>query len=472
MVTGPGGPAAADGPRGRGVEVQVMQDGEWKPAPRALAVVLDADDDDDDGVVDAQQTQGVPATSLLTLQLRSRRGGLTLRTEGGLRLLQQGRPLSEPHRVSVAAGTWVAVQLQGQRISPRPGDSALHILAGARRLTLPVTVVSLRFLDAAGRLLDPARAALRISKRITNDASLPRRFRYRSQSVDPDNVRLQLHDVRTPVRKPQQVRLVARPAVSDGSQPVPSRPLAVRLWPPPVALTPRRRAHRSRWLRLVTDATDAAAPGVQDQLLRVQLGDAVFVRYRGPDGQTLQQRMRVGRPAWDKSVQAVRRAALRVRVLRDRPGGRPVIGRDEAEAVQMAREQVAIANEIWAQCAITFGPPAQADVQVVDPPPVSLLAVADGNGLPARGDGVIRLRVDGKRIPPVRTLPDALPVETALQIAAALKTAGWRARVTENPPTGYGAGASADVVVYRRDGRLAVWSADGDAPLSTDRRQH
>src|SRR5262249_11721261 len=119
-----------------------------------------------------------------------------------------------------------------------------------------------------------------------------------------------------------------------------------------------------------------------------------------------------------------------------------------------------------------FGAPEEADVRVEDPPPPWLLAVGDDDGLPAAGGGTLRLRVDGHALAPVTTRAGALPVETALDVAAAARAAGFRATGIENAPTENGAGHSADVLVRSREGRPATLAADGSAPLSTDARQH
>ncbi|NOY91112.1 MAG: hypothetical protein GXP55_07850, partial [Deltaproteobacteria bacterium] len=143
----------------------------------------------------------------------------------------------------------------------------------------------------------------------------------------------------------------------------------------------------------------------------------------------------------------------------------------EAEALRIGREQVSIANEIWLQCFIGFGAAADADVAVVDPPPPYLLAIADGDGLPAAGGGEIHLRVDGRSLPAVATHAGDAPVDTASRVAQALRTLGYAPRVLQNRRSEPGAAGSADVLVRRADGSLASLSRDGDAALSTDARQ-
>src|SRR5262249_20267978 len=157
--------------------------------------------------------------------------------------------------------------------------------------------------------------------------------------------------------------------------------------------------------------------------------------------------LRVGRPGTETGRRGARRATLRVRVLRARTGDVPVVGTNDENAKQIAREQIAIANEVWVQCFVTFGQPQDADVAVVDPPPPALVSIADSDGLPARGNGWIRLRVNHIPIRPVVTHAGSAPIETALNVAAAIRAAGFTTRVTENPATEFGAGASADILV-------------------------
>jgi hypothetical protein len=159
--------------------------------------------------------------------------------------------------------------------------------------------------------------------------------------------------------------------------------------------------------------------------------------------------------------------------VRDRPlavGGRALLGRDDADGLRIAREQVTISNEVYLQCMITFGEPSAADVSVVDPPPPTLLSVGDDDGFLAAG-GEVRLRVNGRALPPVHTRPGWRPLDTALALARALAAAGFVPRVTENARTDYGAGCSADVLVRDAAGRFVTLSAAPGGGLSTDPRQ-
>src|SRR6185295_14357938 len=122
---------------------------------------------------------------------------------------------------------------------------------------------------------------------------------------------------------------------------------------------------------------------------------------------------RVGRAGADGGSLAALRARLVIHLVRNARGGAPPIGRNEVDAVRIARDQVRIANQVWLQCLVTFGAPEEADVRVEDPPPPWLLAIGDDDGLPAAGAGTLRLRADGRALAPVTTRAGALPVETA-----------------------------------------------------------
>lgn len=332
---------------------------------------------------------------------------------------------------------------------------ALGGSAGAQDASLPV----IRILDARNVALDPARDALRVTLRIPDDATLPRAFAWGAESGDARDVRIEIVD---------------RDASGDAIEATIESVDALGTTRDARAHVVLRRApeggttFRSPFLRLVSTALDAEAPGVGDRLLRVALGDRVRVTY----GAHASADHPVGRPSSEEGDDAVRRARLRVRLVRSEPGGAPPIGRDDLEALALAREQVALASEVWAPCAIAFDDPTEVDLAIVDPPAVSsVIAIADVDGLPAAGGGTIRLRAGGRRVRPVRTRPGARPVDTARALAAALARLGLDARVAENERAESGADRSADVVVRTHGGAPVAITSDGAAPLSTDARQ-
>jgi len=419
-----------------------------------LVVAVDADDDDEDGVADAAEERDIPDGDLRTIAVGGS-SAVELRTEGGLRLVRAGRAAGDSARLRPGQ----TIHLQGVRASERGGDAALVVEGGGATVRVPVTVVGLATLNARNEVVDATRDAVGISRFITNDASLSRQARYDGPSADPDNIRVEIWD---PAAEGDEIRAILEAGPAGGAARA-SR--TVTLTRPAAG-----RPFRSEWLRLVGDEMDQQAPGVGHRLLRVALRDGVRVRYPATAA-GVTQGVRVGRPGDETGPRAARRARLRVHILRATPGGMAAVGGDDDGALQIGRNQVAIANEIWLQCHVGFGDPQAAHVAVVDPPPAWLVAVGDRDGLPARGGGEIRLAVEGNAIGPVRTEPGAPPVQTALAIARAIRAAGYRAQVIENPATEFGAGRSADVMVRDSDGEPVAVSADGDAPLSTDARQ-
>lgn len=318
---------------------------------------------------------------------------------------------------------------------------------------------ALIFLDARNQPFQ-ADQVLGLSRQITHDSTLSRSPAAGAVSTDPENFRLELSDQG---ERADVVYARIESIGPDGRHDATLRHL-------PLLRVPNQHVFRSPFVRLVTDATDASAPDIGAQLLRARLRSTIRAVVTHADTE-LSRTVRVGAPGAAGGPRAALRGTLRISVLRLHRGGPPVVGDRDHEAYDLARSQVEIANEIWAQCFIDFGEPTQAEIRLVDPPQSGLLAVADVDGLPALGGGVVQLRVNGTRIPPVATLAGATPERTALAIARAIRQAGFRADVTINPRTELGAGRSADVVVRDKAGKWAVLSAEPGLPLSSDARQ-
>ncbi len=155
-----------------------------------------------------------------------------------------------------------------------------------------------------------------------------------------------------------------------------------------------------------------------------------------------------------------------MRLVRLAAHGPPPLGGDDAEAIEAARAEVERANTLWGGCGVSFGPPAELDVRVVDPPPPHLIAVGCDHGFPASG-GAIHLRVDGRDVK-VPILAGTRPSAAARVVAASVSAAGFAATVSDNPAIGAGAFGSADVLVRRKNGALATIDVPASGPLSTD----
>jgi hypothetical protein len=421
------------------------------PAP--LVVHVDGDDDDEDGTLDASQ-QRPPSDDLYSVRVQGA-ATFTLAVEGPLALLADGVRSAGPLSVR---GEKPRVTLQATAISERGKPAVVVVTSGARVLRVPVDTAALRYLDARDRVLDPRVDALGISRRITHDRSLPRGADASVTSDDAENVRIELE----------------APAVGEDvvfAQLVARGPEGVRvLRHVPLLRVDKSARFRSPFLRLVSDDTDASAPDVSSQLLRANLRDRVDARVL-LGRSVVESTLSVGLAGKRGGPRAVLKGSLRLTVLRGSAGGPPVLGDDDVQAVELARSQVEIANEIWAQCFVTFGRPSEAAVRLVDPPPSALLSIGDIDGLPARGDGVIVVRAGTQRIGPVPTRKGATPVETARDVARAMMAKGLKTEVTVNPRTEVGAGPSADIVVRSAQGALVSLTAEAGVPVSSDAQQ-
>jgi hypothetical protein len=426
---------------------------------RPVLLAVDDDDDDEDGVVDGEQARDVPGDDVIEVVIQPGSGTeVRIAALGGLRVLRQGTPVATPLTIG-ADQLPMPLSLQATRPSLGGHPTALLVTQDGNTARLVVQTVRLDLLDGKNRPLSAARDALRLSHRVTNDRSLPRGSAYEALSADPDDLRVQILDSAA-----QGMRLSARlEALSVDGHRLRSS-LDLTLVRPDAGLP-----FRSGFVRLVGDQVDLQARGVVGQVLQVALRDRLRVVYATPLGE-VRQELRVARPGDEDGPQAARQAMLRVVVLRAYPGGPPVIGVDDTSALRIVREELALANEIWLQCNLTFGPPSEASIELVDPPGATLLSVADGEGLPARG-GSIRFRIDGQNVGPIETTAGAPPQDTALRIAAAARVLGVSAVVTRNPPTVFGAGASADVLLRRRDGHFVLIEPIEGIPLTTDKQQ-
>jgi len=226
-------------------------------------------------------------------------------------------------------------------------------------------------------------------------------------------------------------------------------------------------SQQTHWLRPISIRSDLFVPGVEGRLVHADLSDRLRVIYDNGRAR-VHQDIRFGEPS--PGPRHPLRARLRIRVLRTHPGGQPVIGRNENHARHIARQQVALANQIWAQCLFDFGNPSEADIAFVDPPTTPMLSVGDEDGLPAEGGGLIQFRA-GERTIELNTRRGARPVTTALDIASAVHRAGLEARVFQNPRSELGAFPSADILIASPDGLPVSLTTASTHGVSSDRRQ-
>lgn len=418
-------------------------------------LVVDEDDDDDNGVADNQQNVAVPQEDLWPVPRTLLAPGHALEVVGArARLIVRGRPQptlstsdlrgATPYVQGLAAGS------EQLRLTPIAGGHPTT----ARELRLHIA--RLQFLDGNNQPLTPAIQDARFSLQVANDPTLPRDPGFHVTSPDPLNLRIALWAPGLPV---------ARTKASIHSEPTEHcLPLELRRGKSSAVF-------RSPYVRLVADQADAQAPGVQGQLLRAALGQPLQAQWLSPDGRLLTQNLTVGLRSPARGLVHSYQARLRIHVLRTHPGGPPVIGHDRASAQAIVQAQVRAANQIWAQCGIHFGAPAQQTITVVAPPPPALLSVASGNGLPSYGNGQMYLQVNGQPLGPVPTRAWQSPTDTALVLADHLQRAGFPGDVTENPRTRFGALPSADILVRTPQGDLAHLLPIPGVPISSDRRQ-
>lgn len=315
--------------------------------------------------------------------------------------------------------------------------------------------VGLRLLDGTNAPLDPARDPLSVSQLVTNGDTWSQSG-YGTASPSRSDVRVELTD---PNASADTLSVSLESSGAAGGSARSRLQLSVRR-------AAAKGPYRSEFVRLVGDETDRGARGVEGRALRVALRDLVTLRY-GERSQTY----RVGRPGSESGAEAARLVRLRVHVLRRGPDAQPVIGDSDIDALRLVREQLQVANEVWLQCQLTFGDPSQVAVDLVEPPGPSLLAIADEDGLPAKGGGELSFSIDGQGVGPITTRAGATPLETGRELSRAIEARGFHVELTENLRTRFGAGSSADLVVRRRDGALATIAERAGQPLSTDARQ-
>lgn len=439
-------------------------------APSTAIVALADGDLDDDGVPDSQQSVMAPDPERVSFTVEGiPTGALAVSTTGPLRLRDAGGALVERANLPARRGV-VAVELVGVAASERADDASVEVVAGSQRWRVAVTVVAAAVLRGDNEPVYAHRGAVLPSRQVTNDDTLPRHARWDERSPDLDNVRAEVWDPAPVTRAAVRWDSVGT-AASFASEP---GALRARLADVPMRRPGDGAPWRSGYVRLVADEVDQRAPGVEAQTLRVALRDRVRLRYRreGAAGEAVAE-VRVGRPGREDGPMAARRVRARVLVLRNRPlasGGVPLVGGSEAAALDIGRRQVSIANEVYAQCGLTWGDPAGDVARVVDPPPPTLISFGDDDGARASG-GEVRLRVNGVALPPIATRAGWRPIDTAMAVGAALRLRGYTARVTSNPRTTYGALPSADVLVLDAAGRWVTLSAPPGGALSTDLRQ-
>ncbi len=312
----------------------------------------------------------------------------------------------------------------------------------------PVSVVAL---DAWGKSLDMRRSNASIERnppeRAADAGSMP---------ADPDALRFVLGGRRGEL--PSGITIVAYDVA--GAE-IDRLDVDLTDAPCPAGLGPNCRA--TPLVRSVADDIDRLHPLVKDRSVRADVGGKLSLV---AGGRALSS-IRVGGPRMTPVGPIARlRGSLKLIVVRERPKGPVPFGADEAGAKALARRQLGLANALWGQCGISFGPEAEADVRIVDPPPTYLVAMGCDAGLPASG-GEVRLRIDGHEVR-AELKAKMTPRAAARVVARAIEQAGFSPRVSENARIEPGADRTADVVVRRRDGQFAIVERPSDGVATSD----
>ncbi|HEU4412319.1 MAG TPA: hypothetical protein VFS43_44160 [Polyangiaceae bacterium] len=421
------------------------------PPPAALYPVapVDVDDDDGDGVRDAAAIR-LAAENFVDLEEvreigRGGRPQVDLSDARGALRLVAGGGVVEPARLAGRGAGPVHVQgLKPGRARVRVGDKSLVF-----------RFVEARFVDAAGRPVDAAISGVPLAR--TPPSRAPG---VASPAPAGEGVRVLL--VGDDEDLPPSLALASIDGAGRVVDALPALELGRAACPEDVG--PGLSCRATAPVRPVFDEVDRAHPLATERSLQAELGGALVVRAQ----RRKLAAVRVVGPR-DADVGPIDRlrAQLRVLLVRERPQGAPPFGADDRTALELVRRQVRQSNALWGQCGISFGPPDELDMRLVDPPGPHMVAVGCDAGLPASG-GALRARVDGKEVRS-ELRPGDEPREAARHFARALEAAGFVARVSDNARTGPAALPTSDVLVRRRDGARAVVEApEGGGPLSSD----
>lgn len=417
-------------------------------AAERVVLVVDHDDDDADGRPDSEQDRvpANPALFVVKARPRGKDAALWLSPESdGVRVIADGAAVAKGTPIPARAKT-IALQ------ATRPGVHRIALFGQP----VEVRAFELRAVDGKGGAVSWALSHASFQRtppdRLGKDPLAP--------NGDPDALRFVVigpaDDIPTTLTF---LSITEAGAPVDVLQDVPFAEVAC-----PGGAAAGLTCGSTVPIRVVTDDIDRGHPLTKGRSVKGALGGAVVAQTAS--GERLQS-MRVGGPRETSAGPIERfRATLRMVLVRPRPQGPPPLGSDDASALAAARAEVERAGLLWSACGVSFGPPDELQVTVVDPPRSHLVAVGCDHGLPASG-GTIHVRADGHDVT-AKVTKGMTPVAAARVLAAAITAVGLSARVSENAAMNAGAGASADVLVRRRDGTLAQIEGPAAGPVSSD----
>lgn len=425
-------------------------------APRAAAptddrivLVVDRDDDDQDGVPDREQLTKVPASPALfpvTARPKSTDAKLWEAPDtAAVRVIADGVAIAKGAPIPSLAK---AISLQ----AIRPGVHRFSLFGRP----MEVHAFEIRAFDGAGAEVDPARSHASFQRtppdRLGPDPYAP--------TGDPDALRYVV--IGPPADIPTTLTFLT---ITESAAPVDVlADVPLGEVPCPAGEPSGMTCGSTPPVRLVADDIDRAHPLSKQRSVKGALGGAIVLQ---TEAGTRLQTIRAGGPRTTSAGPIDRyRATLRMILLRARPQGPPPLGGDDAGALAAARAEIEKAGLLWSACGIGFGPPEQLAITIADPPRSHLVAVGCDHGLPASG-GALHLRADGHDVT-AKIAKGMTPTAAARVLASAIASVGLVARVSENAPMNDGAGATADVLVRRRDGSLAQLDPPASGDITTD----
>ena len=415
-----------------------------------IVLVVDADDDDADGVADREQTSKIPASpALRVITERPPKNAPSSAWEAPstdlVRVIADGSPVAKGAAIPQIART-IALQ------AVKPGRGSVPLFGR----TFDVRAFEIRAIGSDAKEVSFARSHASFER--TPPARLP--TDPAADTGDPDALRYVVVGGADDIPTTLTFLAIAEDgAPIDALQDVPLGEI-----PCPAGVPAGVMCGSTVPIRVVADDIDRAHPLTKRRSVKASLGGAIVVQTS--EGDRLQS-LRVGGPRTTPAGPIDRyRATLRMLLVRSRAGGPPPLGGDDAGALTLARSEIERAGLLWSACGIGFGPSADLSVTIVDPPKSHLVAIGCDHGLPASG-GAIRLRVEGHDVV-AKVTSGMTPVAAARVVASAITAIGLTARVSENAPMNDGAGATADVVVRRRDGSLAQIEAPPSGSISSD----
>jgi hypothetical protein len=406
---------------------------------------VDLDDDDGDGVEDAQQAT-LPAAGQVDL-VPLPAGAVRWPGEAAGALRAAGRVVD-----GRGSAETKGLSLQGYR----PGRHVLSI--GGVEVT--ARLVEARWVGAAGKAVSATRSGLEPVRtppmRLLDDPFAP---------TEENSAHLVLIGHRDDLGGELQISSLG----VDGRELDRLELPELREVPCPADLAPHAAGalvcRSTLPIRMALDDVDRDYPVSRRRSVVAELGGRVVASL---GGRKLLSTRVVG-PQSGLATGAIERLRTRLRVflVRQTAHGGPPFGLTDNQALSLARAQVARANAVWGQCGVSFGPVASLDLQLVDPPGPSMLAIGCDLGLPAAG-GALHFRVDGR--PMQVPLPAGFaPREVARRVAQQLAAKGLAVTVSDNLRISPGSLPTSDVLVRHRNGTPALIERPLTGPLSTDR---